>query len=508
MIARGGNQCDPTALAELLDDQLSGQDQQSVAEHLSHCHDCQHQLEALAGETRWWNDAREVLSQFALQASDTQRDAELTPKSPTDQPPTAEKSSATQFDHEHWVLGLLQPPTEAIDASGQAILGQLDGLPVSHVVGQGGMGVVLRARDPHLQRSLAIKLLSPMLATTGAARQRFFREAQAAAAIVHPNIVPIYAISTERSLPYLVMPYIAGGNLQQHLDAEGPLPLERVLSIGLQIAEGLSAAHEQGIVHRDIKPANLMLDEGGFRVLITDFGLARALDDATLTGSGMLAGTPQYMSPEQARSSSIDHRSDLYSLGGVLYALATGRPPVQGSSTFEILRSIGEAPRDLVLQLNERYPAWFDRLLAVLMAPDVNHRIASAEEAAQLLRACLAHSRAPHQTPLPKSMQGSAANWKRATWGWSVLAGLVGLLVLGATIATPWLAAKLDEPTGSPRLQDFSAAAAPPSSTVAEVHESKERVDEMRWQMMGDIELKLNELRTELGLPPLPLIRQ
>ncbi len=274
-------------------------------------------------------------------------------------------------------------------------------MAVESVVGQGGMGVVLKARDRSLQRFLAIKLLSPMLAGSGAARQRFFREARAAAAIVHPNIVPIYAVSAERSLPYLVMPYIGGGNLQHVLDTHGPLPLERSLSIGLQVAEGLAAAHQQGIVHRDIKPGNLMLDEGGFRIMITDFGLARALDDATLTGSGLLAGTPQYMSPEQARGTAIDHRSDIYSLGAVLYAMATGRPPVRGDSTLEILRRIGEEPPKSIVGINETYPVWYERLVQLLMAPHANQRPQSAEQVTELLRAALAHARSPHKTTLP-----------------------------------------------------------------------------------------------------------
>jgi RNA polymerase sigma factor (sigma-70 family) len=179
--------------------------------------------------------------------------------------------------------------------------GRLDHYHVQGVIGQGGMGVVLRGIDPELNRGVAIKVLSPHLAGVGAARARFMREAQAAAAIVHPSIVPIYSVVTQARLPYIVMPCIQGGNLQQRIDREGPLDLTEVLRIGLQIAEGLSAAHRHGVIHRDIKPANILIEEGSGRVLISDFGLARALDDATLTNSGMIAGTPQYMSPEQAR---------------------------------------------------------------------------------------------------------------------------------------------------------------------------------------------------------------
>lgn len=194
-------------------------------------------------------------------------------------------------------IGWLEPILEECDVGK---LGRIDRYPVDELVGQGGMGVVLRGTDTELHRSVAIKILSPHLAGVGASRARFMREAQAAASIVHPSIVPIYGVITDARLPYIVMPYIRGGNLQQRLDREGPLGMRDVLQIGMQIAEGLAAAHRVGVIHRDIKPSNTLVEEGNDRVLISDFGLTRALDDATLTNSGVIAGTPQYMSPEQA----------------------------------------------------------------------------------------------------------------------------------------------------------------------------------------------------------------
>src|SRR5262249_23305682 len=157
-------------------------------------------------------------------------------------------------------------------------------------------------------------------AVNPAARRRFAREAKAAAAVVHDNVVPIHHVDTASGLPYLVMQYVPGPSLQQRLDASGPLELEEILRIGMQTAEGLAAAHAQGIVHRDVKPANILLENGVERVRLTDFGLARTVDDATQTQSGLLAGTPAYMAPEQARGEALDHRADLFSLGSVLYA--------------------------------------------------------------------------------------------------------------------------------------------------------------------------------------------
>src|SRR5262249_28357095 len=159
------------------------------------------------------------------------------------------------------------------------------------------------------------------------ARRRFTREAQAAAAVTHEHVVTIHGVEEAHDPPYIVMQYVSGLSLQERLDRDGPLELKEILRIGSQAPRGLAAAHAQGVIHRDIKPANILLENGIERVKITDFGLARTLDDASLTQSGVIAGTPQYMAPEQANGEAIDHRADLFSLGSVVYALCTGRPP-------------------------------------------------------------------------------------------------------------------------------------------------------------------------------------
>ena len=175
-----------------------------------------------------------------------------------------------------------------------------------------------------------MKVLAPFLAGSGAARKRFAREARAAAAVVHEHVVAIHDVKSEGESPFLVMQYVAGESLQQRIDREGPLDLCEILRIGMQTASGLAAAHSQGLVHRDVKPSNVLLEEDVDRALLSDFGLARAADDASLTQTGFHPGTPQYMSPEQARGDLVDCRSDLFSLGSVMYVMCTGTFSIPG----------------------------------------------------------------------------------------------------------------------------------------------------------------------------------
>jgi serine/threonine protein kinase len=265
---------------------------------------------------------------------------------------------------------------------------------VMGVVGAGGMGVVLKGFDRSLDRTVAIKVLAPHLASSGAARKRFAREAKAAAAVLHPNVIAIHGVSDGAEttmLPYLVMPYVRGSSLQARIDKNGPLALAETLRVAAQIVDGLAAAHAQGLVHRDIKPANILLEEGIERVSITDFGLARAADDATLTHSGVIAGTPQYMSPEQARGEPIDGRSDLFSLGSVMYTMCTGRDPFRAETSFGILRRITDDSPRPIRDINPDVPPWLCRLIQKLHAKSADDRYQSAASVSEVLRQCLAH---------------------------------------------------------------------------------------------------------------------
>jgi tRNA A-37 threonylcarbamoyl transferase component Bud32 len=299
-------------------------------------------------------------------------------------------------------------PAAAIDlqailtpADKPGLLGKLDHYEIQEVVGTGGMGVVLKAFDPKLHRLVAIKLMAPHLAAHGSARKRFEREARAVAAVKNEHVVAIHQVETEGRFPYLVMEFIGGLSLQDRLERHGPFDVKEILRIGMQTARGLAAAHAQGIIHRDIKPANILLENGVERVKITDFGLARLVDDANLTRSGVITGTPNYMSPEQSAGVPVDARSDLFSLGSVLYALCTGHPPFRAETPLAVLRRVADDPPRPVREINSDVPDWLDAIVRKLLAKNPADRVETANEVADLLGQHLAHLQQPSTIALP-----------------------------------------------------------------------------------------------------------
>jgi serine/threonine protein kinase len=271
-----------------------------------------------------------------------------------------------------------------------SLLGQLGPYEIYEVIGRGGMGIVFRARDPKLNRVVAVKVLAPELAANPNAKRRFVREAQAGAAISHPHVVTIHAVDDEEKLPFLVMECIVGQSLQQKIDKVGSLRLIEVLRISKQIAEGLAAAHQQGLIHRDIKPANVLLENSIERVKITDFGLARAIDDVSVTRTGEVAGSPQFMSPEQAQGERVDHRSDLFSLGCVMYAMCAGRSPFRATSIAAAIRRVcDDEPRPLA-EINPEVPQWLVFIIQRLLQKNPEQRFQSADELVRVLEAHLA----------------------------------------------------------------------------------------------------------------------
>ncbi len=263
-----------------------------------------------------------------------------------------------------------------------------DSYELDREIGRGGMGIVYLARDRRLKRSVAIKLLPPELAFRPEIRSRFLKEAETAAQLSHPNIVPIYSVDEREGLVFFVMAYIDGENLAVRLHREGAMRHDEVRRIMVDVSRALAYAHDRGVVHRDIKPDNILLDTDG-RVMVTDFGIARAITegaDARLTATGMAIGTPAYMSPEQSMGErTVDGRSDLYSLGIVAYQMLTGDLPFNASSTPALLvKHLSEAPPPIV----ERCPTLEPDLataVMLLLEKEPANRFASASELASSL---------------------------------------------------------------------------------------------------------------------------
>ncbi|MEM6472321.1 MAG: serine/threonine-protein kinase [Planctomycetota bacterium] len=390
-------------------------------DHIESCVKCQARLEELAGEPEWWRETRDLLGTVTQAESEISVDGHST-NSPTD----SLGPTITVPQPEHWgqtygemqgreftrdVLPILQqmPDFKTAQelkerdhhAAAVSSLGTLGDYVLTGVIGWGGTGVVLSAFDKNLDRSVAIKILYPHLAARGSARRRFEREARSVASLSHPSIMPIHRVVADAGPPYLVLAHLRGGSLQDKIDREGPLELEASLSIAMQIADALAAAHRQGVVHRDVKPGNILLEEDGHRVVLSDFGLAQTLDEMQLTASGMIAGTPPYMSPEQAAGGAVDPRSDLFSLGSVLYAMWTGREPFRRRGIAATLVAVASAEKTPANRIRRDLPTWACNLLELLHAKDPDDRLAGAKDARKLLEACLAHSRAPNEYALP-----------------------------------------------------------------------------------------------------------
>ncbi len=387
----------PEDLKRFLDGSLDQYEHADVEGHLETCESCQARLDEVAsGGLNLQGQMRNLRSDAAADAPGLKRvigvlKEELEPDMDTTRSTVSVSSDDLEF---------LDPA----DAPGD--LGKLGPYRVQEVLGQGGMGIVMKAFDPTLHRAVAIKILAPQLAASSPARQRFAREARAAAGIRNEHVVAIHSVDEWKGLPYLVMEYIPGSSLQARIDRTASLDLNSILRIGMQAATGLAAAHAQGLVHRDIKPSNILLENCVERVKITDFGLARAVDDASLTQSGVVAGTPLFMAPEQARCEAIDHRADLFSLGAVLYAMCTGRSPFRASTTLGVLRRVCDDTHRPIQEVNPDVPNWLSQIVDKLLAKDRENRYQTAEEVVDVLGRHLARRQrglagSPDSPPVP-----------------------------------------------------------------------------------------------------------
>lgn len=476
---------DPHELQQLIEGMLPSETQQRLTLHIDTCETCQSALETAASgaipvgqlisdlqattppsESSYWPAITAVEREFARNTDQSNartvdtpvenlgslRDTAAPESSESSESPDSSESKehveATQavrhqrdlergnLEHgnlEHTELDFLQPSDDP------AYLGRLNHFQIARVLGRGGMGIVLEAFDTHLQRNVAIKVLNPRLQENETARKRFCREGRAAAAISHEHVVAMYQVSHAREgeVAYLVMQLIDGVTLESLMDDRRPMPFHEIARIGMQAAAGLSAAHAREMVHRDIKPANILIESDTERVKLTDFGLARTTDDIKLTKTGMVTGTPLYMSPEQTLGATADERSDLFSLGAVLYEMATGTPAFEAPSALGVMRRITDenpvAPYKVNASISRPLS---DLIMSMLEKPPENRPVSAAAVATAMASIVSEHGPiSPLQVPavaaseVKKASGQQRALRRRVIGAWSVAAfGLVCLI--------------------------------------------------------------------------------
>lgn len=366
-------------LSGLFDGGLSPAREQRLRDHIDQCDHCAQRLHAHVGDERWWEDARQRLGD--LESSEQLGECAA---AGVDGQPNSHLTSLAMTHIKQWLS-----PTDDPER-----LGRVGRFETVGLIGVGGAGIVLKAFDPPLNRFVAIKTLLPALAHSAVARQRFERESQAVAAITHQNVVSIHTVDHHQDLPYIAMQYVAGCSLQYRIERDGPLKPIDTVRIAAQISRGLAAAHAQGVIHRDIKPSNIMLEEGGQRVLVTDFGLARVVDDAS-SHSGVVAGTPQFMSPEQCTGQRAGLQSDQFSLGSVIYAMCAGRAPFRDDTLMGTLRKVCDVESCDIRESNPEVPVWLTELVKRLHRKKPEDRFETATQVAEILERELAHMQNP-----------------------------------------------------------------------------------------------------------------
>ncbi|TWU60504.1 Serine/threonine-protein kinase PrkC [Rubripirellula tenax] len=418
--------CDSDRIDRYLSGECDRGESGEFERHLDECDECRQIIERRAAEESFWRSVSENL--------DTRRDigshALMLDGSASPSVSQSMDDSVNQRYLEQW----LEPATndDTVPANGSDVLGRLGKYWVTGIVGVGGMGLVLRGYDPLAQRSIAVKTLRQHLIVNPESSQRFLREAKNAASIRHPGVIPIYDVGTWRDVPFLVMPLIEEGSLRTYA-IEREFSVEDITGVARQIAAALAAAHDKQLVHRDLKPSNILLLGGIEQVVLADFGLARAMDDESLTVSGTLAGTPEFMSPEQARGDAVDGRSDLFSLGSLVHWMATGRTPFAAESSFAVLSKIVHDDHAPIRNVRPELPPWIDRLATRLLEKDRERRPENAGIVLRWIEQAADHDRDPQRHRLPNAL--STATEPRFLRGKAMVGttmGIIALLLCGA----------------------------------------------------------------------------
>lgn len=412
------NECPPEqTLVDLVAARGDDASQLRLTAHLDHCEQCRAafaRIQAQLGMTASSDVSEPSAPTFAWQTSD---EGELLDVS---------DDLASYFD-----ITLLAASSRA------GALGSLGKYDILRTVGHGGMGVLFEACDERLRRTVAIKVLNRALSSNATARRRFIREARAAAAVNHPNVVTIYAVEEHVNLPFIVMEFVPGNSLRERLRAQRQLDPLTALSISAQIAAGLAAAHAQGVIHRDVKPGNVMIESAG-RVKITDFGLARAAsDNVDLTSAGLAVGTPAYMAPEQVSGNKPDARADLFALGCVMYAMVRGRSPFHGHNVLDTAHRVLHTAPPRLDAVVEDVPTFYADVVARLLEKDPARRYQSAAEVADVLNRHLMQINQATTDELPELLGNKLTRKPAPPGGRRYLAAALVLTIflLGVTAA-------------------------------------------------------------------------
>jgi len=384
----------PQTLRSYLRNEVAAALASEVEEHLGQCAECGGRLQGLVSEDELAVALQKVpaiQTQLPGKAALNQLQARLALLRPesliaTPQPGTHDTRSTGHekqpfvFDTASEIIAYLTPPQSPSE------LGLLNNYRIKKVLGRGGMGVVLLAHDDSLDRPVALKLMLPGLASSERNKTRFQREAQTMARITHQHVVRVYQVGETNGLPFLAMEYLEGQSLESWLNSTTKRSLPEILRIAREMAEGLAAAHAQGLVHRDIKPSNVWLEGEKKTVKLLDFGLARATEGEKLTETGAMVGTPAYMSPEQADGKPVDGRADLFSLGSVIYQMCSNKLPFPGKTPMQILASMLRTTPKPLQQHNARMPEPLSKLVAQMLEKDRHRRPADAPTVVEVLR--------------------------------------------------------------------------------------------------------------------------
>ncbi|HEY7314984.1 MAG TPA: protein kinase [Gemmataceae bacterium] len=438
---------EPDTYQRLIDGELPPSDVERLSQHLDTCSSCAAVVQTLLGKDT-------LLSALGGTPVDAPTGADV----PADlkRRLLALRSSSDPSSDGSLTLQALNPPQSPDE------IGWLAHYRLLKVLGEGGMGVVFLAEDTLLVRSVALKIMKPEIAADPRHRQRFVREARAAAKVEHDHIVPIYGVGEDGGVPWLAMPFLKGQSLDELLKRVKVLKPAQAVRLGAQVAKGLAAAHAAGLIHRDIKPANIWVEpEGGGRAKLLDFGLARDQSpppdhspqreggDEHLTRTGAVVGTPAYMAPEQARGEALDARADLFSLGCVLYRAVTGRLPFQGTGTMGTLLALATQTPPPAHEVNPEVTPLLSALITSLLAKDRSARPASAATVATALHAMQDQMTSPLMSPLPAPPRQEASDpWATLTETveqpapvvaprrrWRPAMAAILLLVLGGALA-------------------------------------------------------------------------